>query len=50
MTSADRQSLDQMARTALKWIGIGLLVLIAIVVLFLAFETVRLLVDPSARD
>jgi hypothetical protein len=33
----------------LKWLGIGLLVVVAVVVLFIAFEVVRLWVDPSAR-
>jgi hypothetical protein len=33
----------------LKWLGIGLLLLVAVLVLFIAFEVVRLLVDPNAR-
>jgi hypothetical protein len=36
-------------RLVLKWVLIGVAVLVGIVVLFFAFEIVRLLVDPNAR-
>lgn len=36
-------------RLVLKWVLIGVAVVAAIILLFFAFEIVRLLVDPSAR-
>jgi hypothetical protein len=36
-------------RLVLKWVLIGVAVTVGIIVLFFAFEIVRLIVDPGAR-